>query len=677
MSESARSLTFVIAALAMAGVAWFVRPPDNLTPEEMQSAKLNTPFFPDFTDPNAPTSIRVVGFNEEQAVSRIFAVELKDGLWRIPSHNNYPADGADRLAKTATSLIGVVREEFLPGGETQHEVFGVVDPLETDATKLKGRGQRVTLSKDADVLLDLIIGKPVRERPGHRYLRRPDEKSVYVAKISPDLSTKFSDWVETNLLKLSRDELTSVEVDNYSIEEGNDGLGRIVPGEVVRLSHEKSFDPWKLEGLDDPEKEVDSTKTNEMVNSLVELKLIGVRPKPPGINADLTIDRKIVKQKAQLTMLANEMTSKGFVPGPGKTENDPDRLYSKLGEVRLASNKGLAYTLRFGDVFNGSEAEIESGTDEKKDGKEGDTAKSDEPKSSRYLLVSVAFDESLLGPKPEQPEPPADLKTEAATQPTESTPAKPAEAPQKTASQGDDQGECGQQQETATPAGDAPAAAGDQPAAPAQDNAAGDNQDPAPTTTPQPAAPQPDPAVEQARLKQEYAAKLTKYEADLKDWESKAKAGKERAADLNRRFGAWYYVIPADVIQKLRLTRDQLIKEKSAAGAGDAAGGGLPPGLQLPGGLPGGLPLGRPASRNAGVPDPANELREEEASDEDQPSTEEGSSEKSAKPAAETETPPQATEPAPQPDPAQSPAEPNAEPADNPQPDPPALPDEN
>ena len=666
MSETARSLTFVIAALAMAVVAWFVRPPDNLTPEDLQSAKLNTEFFPDFKDASAPTSIRVVGFNEEQAVSRIFAVELKDGLWGIPSHNNYPADGADRLAKTATSLIGVVREEFMPGGETQHEVFGVVDPLETDATKLKGRGQRVTLSKDADVLLDLIIGKPVRERPGHRYLRRPDEKSVYVAKISPDLSTKFSDWVETNLLKLSRDELSSLEIDNYSIEEGNDGMARIVPGEIVRLSHEKSFDPWKLEGLDDPEKEVDSTKTNEMVSSLVDLKLIGVRPKPPGLNADLTIDRKIVKQKAQLTMLANEMTSKGFVPGPGKTENDPDRLYSKLGEVRLASNKGLAYTLRFGEVFNGSEAEIESGVEEKKETKEGDAAKSDEPKSSRYLLVSVAFDESLLGPKPEPPQPPADLDSEGA---------QPASPPAQEASpKGDDQGNCGPQGDQ--PAGDPQPPAGDQPPADPQTNPAADKEGTQPPAG-QPAAGQPDPAAEKARLKLEYEAKRTKYEADLKDWESKAKAGKERADELNRRFGAWYYVIPADVIQKLRLSREQLIKEKSAPGGADAAGGGgLPPGLQLPGGLPGGLPLGQPASRNAGVPDPANEVPEEETEGKDQQGTEPGPSKESTEPAPQTDPPSQSTETAPTPEKRPGESSPGSDPADNAQPDPPALPED-
>ncbi|RPI89696.1 MAG: DUF4340 domain-containing protein, partial [Planctomycetaceae bacterium] len=283
MSETTRTLTFAAVAAVSLGVAWLAKPPDNITPAEMVSNKLGKPFWPDFTDPTAPTSIRVVTWDEQKAASRIFAVELKDGLWRIPSHHNYPADAADRLAKTSTSLKGVNREQYMPGSETRHEEFGVVDPLEPDVTKLKGRGQRITLSKGDEALLDLIVGKPVKDRQGQRYLRRPDEKAVYVAQINPDLSTKFSDWVETNLLKTSRDDLAAIEIDNYAIVEGADRRGRIEPGEISRLSRDKSFDPWKLEGLDDPTREVDTTKTNDLVSALTDLKLTGIRPKPQGL----------------------------------------------------------------------------------------------------------------------------------------------------------------------------------------------------------------------------------------------------------------------------------------------------------------------------------------------------------------------------------------------------------
>lgn len=515
MSETARTLTFAAVAALSLGVAWVAKPPDNLTPAEMSSAKLGQLFWPDFSNPTAPTSIRVVNWDEQKAASRIFAVELKDGLWRIPSHHNYPADAVDRLAKTSTSLMGVKRDQYMPGSESRHEEFGVVDPLESDITKLKGRGQRITLSKGDEPLLDLIIGKPVKDRQGQRYLRRPDEKAVYVAQINPDLSTKFSDWVETNLLKTTRDELSSIEIDNYAIVEGADRRGRVQPGEINRLSRDKSSDPWKLDGLDDPAKEVDTTKVNDLVGTLTDLKLTGIRPKPPGLTAELEIDKKLVKNQNQLDYLVAEMASRGFIPSAGRNQDDPDRLLSKQGELRLTTSKGLAYTLRMGDVFTGGELEVEAGGEgeQKTDEKTEDGDDTPAAQSSRYLLVTVAFDESLLGPKPVKPE------------------------------------------------------------APPEEAADEENSDAA------------DDAAKKAReeLKSKYQAELLKYEADEKDWTSKEKSGKEKAEELNRRFGEWYYVISSDIVSKLRLSHEELIRDKKADSTGGQGGLGAP-----------GSPLGQP-----------------------------------------------------------------------------------
>ncbi|MFM8583974.1 MAG: hypothetical protein ACKOFW_21115, partial [Planctomycetaceae bacterium] len=93
------------------------------------------------------------------------------------------------------------------------------------------------------------------------------------------------------------------------------------------LTRDKAFDPWQLDGLEDPEKEVDTTKTNELVNTLVDLRLTGIRPKPQGLNPDLTIDRNVVTKQAQLDLLLSDMSSRGFIAGPGKNEDDPPKLY--------------------------------------------------------------------------------------------------------------------------------------------------------------------------------------------------------------------------------------------------------------------------------------------------------------------------------------------------------------
>src|SRR5438876_960109 len=111
MNETRRTVIFVAVAVFASGLAWMLSPPVEITPDELVKAKIGTEFYDKFKNPNEPTSIRVVSYDENKATSRIFGVKLENGLWTIPSHHNYPADGADRLAKTAASCIGIKREE--------------------------------------------------------------------------------------------------------------------------------------------------------------------------------------------------------------------------------------------------------------------------------------------------------------------------------------------------------------------------------------------------------------------------------------------------------------------------------------------------------------------------------------------------------------------------------------
>ena len=68
-----------------------------------------------------------------------------NGIWTIPSHRDYPADGMDRLSKTAAGVIGIKKDEFRSDNPTDHEALGVIGPLDEIETSLKGRGQRVTI----------------------------------------------------------------------------------------------------------------------------------------------------------------------------------------------------------------------------------------------------------------------------------------------------------------------------------------------------------------------------------------------------------------------------------------------------------------------------------------------------------------------------------------------------
>ena len=85
--------------------------------------------------------------------------------------------------------------------------MGVIDPLDTKVTSLKGRGKRVTLKDEKGrVLADFIIGNAVPGQENQRYVRVPGQKRTYKVNVDVDLSARFNDWIETNLLQLTSDQ---------------------------------------------------------------------------------------------------------------------------------------------------------------------------------------------------------------------------------------------------------------------------------------------------------------------------------------------------------------------------------------------------------------------------------------------------------------------------------------
>src|SRR5262249_5952265 len=152
------------AVVAMVA-AQFTAPAIPKSPKEF--SQVGTEFYPNFTDASAAKSLQVVSYNPDTAAIRVFGVvQDSNGIWKIPSRNNYPVDGKDRLAKTATSVIGIKRESLAGQRKNQHAEFGVLDPLAENVSDFKGVGNRLTLKdgKDGKVLVDLIIGKEVKGR---------------------------------------------------------------------------------------------------------------------------------------------------------------------------------------------------------------------------------------------------------------------------------------------------------------------------------------------------------------------------------------------------------------------------------------------------------------------------------------------------------------------------------
>jgi len=345
------------------------------------------PFFPTFTDGDAVVDLEITEFRESTSDVHKFKVTRDDkGRWTIPSHGNYPADAKDRMGKAAAMFLGLTKERVVSDRLDDHVEFGVVDPM-SDSAATEGRGKRVTMKDSAgNVLADLIIGKEIEDKMDVRYVRIPDKKRVYATKLVGEVSTKFADWIETDLLKTQTWDISKITFDNYSVDEQR---GEVVPGDKYVLTKDSSS-KWTFDGLDTAKEEPNEEKLTEIGNTLGQIKIVGVRAKPDGLTAALEqasgIDRQILGQL---------LAQKGFFLGRG------GKLWSNEGDLLFETKKGVRYTLRFGELVPGEGDAVTAGTDDPKASqpKPGETGPQPVEANNRYLMVTAEFVESLL-PKP-------------------------------------------------------------------------------------------------------------------------------------------------------------------------------------------------------------------------------------------------------------------------------------
>jgi hypothetical protein len=406
MKELWKTLTFVAVALVLTGFAYLSTRDRSATSAEF--ADQGKPLFPEFTDPLACTDLEVVDFDASTATASRFRVMFKDKKWVIPSHYNYPADAKDRLAKTAGDLMDLSKDTIRSDSPEEEAAMGVIDPLDAKVTSLQGRGKRITLRDASEkVLADIIIGNEIkgieRKEGSLHYVRVPDQRRTYGVHVKAEPSTKFADWIETNLLKVESSRIRKIFFDNYKIQEERssdptDPRSHLVlkPGEKLTITRKDSAGSWTMADLP-ADKQLNDNNLRTLVDAVADLKIVGIRPRPAGLK---NLDQEGLRL-TQRTM--DSLIAKGyFVTRSG--------LYSDQGDVIVSTDEGVVYTLRYGgpvfaegdELIIGHADDAEQKKDEK--AKKDDKTKPELKKENRYLMVTVAFDPAMI-PKPESMEP--------------------------------------------------------------------------------------------------------------------------------------------------------------------------------------------------------------------------------------------------------------------------------
>jgi hypothetical protein len=370
MTETRKTLTLVGIALALLVLAWVTRP------HPVTSAIVRDrgePFFPEFTDPGSASSLEVVEFDEQTSLARPFKVLSRDGRWTIPSHDNYPADASNRLSSIAAAVIALRKADVATDNVIDEERCGVLDPLDDTLPTPKGRGTRMTVKgTNEKVLADIIVGRALEGRPSLRYVRLPAQTRTYVARVDNlNVSTRFEDWIERNLLLVDRDDIDQIVIRTYSTDPSS---GRMNQPEMIVLRR-IDLDHWAANDMAAGE-QIDSFRMNLLITKLVELEIVDVRPKPVSMVASLTTPSEGQKL---LQADAADLAGKGFsITATGQ-------LLSSHGEVLVHTSQGIFYVLRLGEIAVGAAstpplsppatAEPRTTTSE-----------------NRYLFISVGFD---------------------------------------------------------------------------------------------------------------------------------------------------------------------------------------------------------------------------------------------------------------------------------------------
>ena len=312
MNELYKTLTFVAVALVLTTTA-FVSTRDR-TKTSADFNDQGKPFFEDFKDALACTDLEVVEFEPSTATATRFRVMFKDKKWVIPSAYNYPADAKDRLSKTAAALMDLTKDTIRSDVTEDQEKMGVIDPLDAKVTTLEGRGKRITLRDASEkVLADIIIGKEIKgsdrkDAGAMHYVRVPGQKRIYGVNIKAEPSTRFADWIETNLLKVEASKIRRIVFDNYKIQEDPNNAGRlgIQRGDKSTITRKDGTGPWVMAELPAGQELVED-KLRALTDALGDLKIVGVRPKPPGL-------KKLDQEDLKLTQLvAMSLTEQGLL----------------------------------------------------------------------------------------------------------------------------------------------------------------------------------------------------------------------------------------------------------------------------------------------------------------------------------------------------------------------------
>jgi len=430
MNHWTKTLSLVAVAGAAVAVTLFTRPANR---QVTMLSDQGAPLAPDLKDALDIRSIEVVSFDEQAVKTRGFKVESDGKQWTIPSANNYPADAQEGVSRAAAAFSGLIRERVVSENKLDFGKFGVIDPSDPGAVaSAGGLGTRVTI-KDASgrALVDVILGKAVvstdvnQTAAKKRYVREAGKSRVFITTIEGAFSTRFVDWVETDLLKFQTETAAQVLISRYNIDPKTRRTTapvvltlkrtRMTDATMVNAAPDaaKPWGPWQLTsepgGPPASDEKIADSKIADALTALTQLRIAGVKPKPANLMRMLS---------TASNELALQITDQISLQQHGFYVSAEGGLVSNEGQMIISCDDGVTYTLMLGELAGESDVSASGG----QVGAATDPNSPDKKTDSRFVMVLASFDPAQVASPGKSTEL---LATEAAAAAMANDPANP------------------------------------------------------------------------------------------------------------------------------------------------------------------------------------------------------------------------------------------------------------
>ncbi len=418
VNETQKTGIFAAVAAVTVLLAFLTRPVTVTKQDESELAKAGDVLFKDETaDMTKAASLKITKFDENKMSMDTFEIvrDKQTQLWRIPSASNYPADADEQLKNATSPLAGLkILDVIRDATPSDHSLYGVIEPTDKLEAGVTGVGTLVSVADaSGKAMASLVIGKKDKNNEQLHYVRIPNQDPVYSVEIDTSaFTTDFKKWIKPDLLNVKSFDIVGIGIRDYQTQQipGPKGI-QVALGQSMEAdaSYDTAKSKWNLDRLlefDGPNgkevtlndsEELKGDKLNALRTAAQSLQIVGVRPKPKGLAADLKADKALLENEESMMSLLDQ----GFVP---YTKANATEILANAGETLLTTKDGVRYTLRFGEEVLSSGA-VQTSADDKA---------ADAPASTRerYLLVTASLDESKFPPPDLQavPETIEDLK---------------------------------------------------------------------------------------------------------------------------------------------------------------------------------------------------------------------------------------------------------------------------